>query len=534
MDLITLLQPFQDSIKYLLTASNISILLIAFLTLSLYTIKIRKDHLSQKIELTKITAKNNGLLEEAKLMSKKSKEAKNQASKTIEELLEKNGTLENRFSKIVDVDNEVLVVLSEKEKIEKALEEINEDFKNQQEILKKELIAEKGKNTTAIKKLNTDYKKKKAIFNKLVKLVAIYDEEIELAELGFYKPRFDFDTSEKYKERLAKVKAKQKKMTTSKEAIFCTKEWLIEGSRTKGKAQTNQNIRLTARAFNNECNDAISNARWNNAERMLLRIDKAFTSINKLNQSNHIYISKEYLQLKVDEFNLAYEYKQKKQEEKEEQAEIRRQMREEARLEKETEAAFKEEEKYQKLLDKAKNDAEKATGKKLDDLEKKIFDLSNELAKAHEKSERAKSMAQQTRAGHVYVISNKGSFGEGIYKIGMTRRLEPYDRVKELGDASVPFVFDVHAMVYSDDAPTLETTLHKAFEMNRVNLVNNRKEFFNVSLDEIEKKVKTILPEVEFIVRSEARQYQESKAIREQKKQRRSKTDVQNSFPDSL
>lgn len=238
--------------------------------------------------------------------------------------------------------------------------------------------------------------------------------------------------------------------------------------------------------------------------------------------------------MKVDEFNLAYEYKLKKQEEKEEQVEIRRQMREEAKLEQETEAAFKEEEKYQRLLDKVKSDAEKATGKKLEGLEKKILDLSDELAKARIKSERAKSMAQHTRAGHVYVISNRGSFGEGVYKIGMTRRLEPYDRVKELGDASVPFIFDVHAMIYSDDAPNLERTLHKAFEMKRVNLVNNRKEFFNVSLDEIEKEVKVIFPEVEFIVTHEARQYQESRAIREQKKQRRSRNDMQNSFPDSL
>ena len=118
--------------------------------------------------------------------------------------------------------------------------------------------------------------------------------------------------------------------------------------------------------------------------------------------------------------------------------------------------------------------------------------LNQDLVEAHEKNQRAKSMAEQTRAGHVYIISNIGSFGENIYKIGMTRRLEPIDRVKELGDASVPFIFDVHAMIYSEDAPTLEKKLHKVFENKRVNLVNSRKEFFNITLDEVEEEVKKL------------------------------------------
>lgn len=519
MELNTLLISFQ----YLLTFQNVAILLVAFLSLFLYTLRTKRGALAQKRLLAKITTENENFKQKTEMLSNKN-----------QELSDKNNTFKERFTKIIDIDNEVLKVLSEKQKFEKEIERLQEDYKTQEDNLAKKLSADKQDNTKMTNLLKAEYKKKKKVFNKLAKLVAIYDEEIELAELGFYKPRYNFDTSEKYKEQIAKVKTKQKKLVTNKEAIFCNTEWTIEGSRTKGRTQTNHNIRLTARAFNNECNDAISNVRWNNAERMLLRIEKAFGAINKLNESNKIYISDEYFQLKIDELNLAYEYKEKKQEEKEEQAERKRQMREEAKLEQETVVAFKEEERYQKLLEKAKSDAEKATGKKLEGLEKKISDLSDELAKAHEKSERAKSMAQQTKAGHVYIISNAGSFGENIYKIGMTRRLEPYDRVKELGDASVPFIFDVHAMIYSDNAPNLERTLHKAFELKRVNLVNNRKEFFNVSLDKIEKAVKKIFPDVEFIVTSEARQYKESQALRAQKKQRNSKTDIQNSFPDSL
>lgn len=136
---------------------------------------------------------------------------------------------------------------------------------------------------------------------------------------------------------------------------------------------------------------------------------------------------------------------------------------------------------------------------------------------AEDSNKRALSMAQQTKSGHVYVISNIGSFGEDVYKIGMTRRLEPLDRVKELGDASVPFKFDVHAMIYSEDAPDLENELHKEFENNRVNLVNRRREYFNVSLDLIEEVVLKNNSEIEFIKVPEAGEYRESIILRNDK-----------------
>ena len=124
-------------------------------------------------------------------------------------------------------------------------------------------------------------------------------------------------------------------------------------------------------------------------------------------------------------------------------------------------------------------------------------------------------MAQQTKRGHVYIISNIGSFGENVYKIGMTRRLEPLDRVKELGDASVPFHFDIHAMIFSEEAPTLENELHKAFANKKVNMVNYRKEFFKVTLDEIEQKTKEIGLGTEFLRLPEANEYKETLAMLE-------------------
>jgi multidrug efflux pump subunit AcrA (membrane-fusion protein) len=194
-------------------------------------------------------------------------------------------------------------------------------------------------------------------------------------------------------------------------------------------------------------------------------------------------------------------------------------LREEQKAKREYEQAQREAEKeeatYQKALDKARKEYEASTGEKHDKLQAQIEKLEQELKEAQEKKERALSMAQQTKRGHVYIISNIGSFGENVYKIGMTRRLEPIDRVKELGDASVPFQFDIHAMIYSDEAPTLEYELHKAFTNKKVNMLNYRKEFFNLTLDEIENKVKEIGLDAEFSRLPEAMEYRETLAILE-------------------
>lgn len=414
----------------------------------------------------------------------------------------KKRSLEKRYGGIIDIDSSIESSTKEKTKIE-----------------------------NDISKLRSDYAEKRELFEKLIKKVAIFDEEIELAELGFYKPHFDFGTSEEFKSTIAAIKSEQKAMISAKSAISCNAEWTVEGSKAKGRTMTNRGIRMTARAFNNECDVAVSNIRWNNAMKMEQRIIKAYEAINKLNESSQIFISPDYLDLKLKELRLSHEYHEKKQQEKEEQAEIKRQMREEVKLEQEALKAQKEEEKFQKMLEKAKAEAEKATGGQLDKLNKKIALLDHELQEAHEKNKRAKSMAQQTKSGHVYIISNIGSFGENIYKIGMTRRLEPLDRVRELGDASVPFLFDVHAMVYADDAPTLENLLHKKFKPQQVNLVNNRKEFFSVPLSDIEREVKKISPDSEFIETAEARDYRESMAIRDEQKQKNSVEDILEELP---
>jgi hypothetical protein len=193
-------------------------------------------------------------------------------------------------------------------------------------------------------------------------------------------------------------------------------------------------------------------------------------------------------------------------------------MREEEKARKEIEAAIakaiKEQETYQKALDKARKEVEMAEGAKQQKLQMQIAELEARLKEADSNKDRALSMAQQTKRGHVYIISNIGSFGENVYKIGMTRRLDPMDRVKELGDASVPFPFDVHAIIFSEDAPRLENEMHKEFGKKRTNLVNPRKEFFNVSLEEIEAVAKRNNAKIEFTKIAEARDYRESIAMR--------------------
>ncbi|MBC8370087.1 MAG: DUF4041 domain-containing protein [Planctomycetes bacterium] len=398
-----------------------------------------------------------------------------------------NNKLVDKYSKIISIDDEVEKSMSEKERIESETVD-----------------------------LVSSYSRKKKIYDRLLSESAIYDEAIELAEFGFYKSHFDYSTSESFKEAINEIRLKQKEMIKGGDAVFCPviENVTADGSKAQGKKLINKAIRLSARAFNNECDVAIAKVKWNNVGRLEAKMRKSREVINKLGESTSVSVSEKYLEMKIAELRLTHEYHEKKQQEKEEQAEIRRQMREDAKLEKDALQAEREEEKFKKLLEKAEAQAKDAAGASLSSLKDKIKLLKADLEKAHERCERAKSMAQQTKRGHVYVISNIGSFGKNVYKIGMTRRLDPLDRVKELGDASVPFFFDVHAMIHTEDAPALEKTLHKEFDEVRLNLVNTRREFFAVTLKQIQEKVRSLHPRAEFIETAEARHYHESQAMR--------------------
>jgi len=363
-------------------------------------------------------------------------------------------------------------------------------------------------------RLVQSYREKKAIYDRLLSEVAIFDERLAFAEMGVYEPHFEFTDSEAYKAAVTAVRDQQKRMNSDKTAVYCTKAWSVDGSASKGQKMTNRNIRLTSRAFNNECEAAVANVRWNNVNAMEKRIRRAKEQIDKLNASNGIVIADEYVRLKLDELFLAHEQREKLRAEREERAEAARLAREEQKLLRDLERAQEEEAHYARILQKARTEAGRVVGPQLDAFAQQIEMLERDLAQAHEKAERAQAMAEQTRSGYVYVISNIGSFGEGVVKIGLTRRLDPEDRVRELGDASVPFTFDTHAVIYSDDAPGLERALHQAFEASRINAQNSRKEFFRASLDEVEAAVRRLAPEASFFKDVEAQEYRETLARR--------------------
>jgi hypothetical protein len=374
--------------------------------------------------------------------------------------------------------------------------------------------------TRELEELRASYAEKKAIYDRLLHEIAIFDERLSFAEMGVYEPHFEFSDSEEYKQAVLAVREQQKQMVTDKTAVFCTTKWHVDGSFSKGQTMTNRNIRLTLRAFNNECDAAIANTRWNNVNAMEKRILRAQEQIDKMNASNTTYISPEYVRLKLIELYLTHEHREKLKAEREERAEAARLVREEQKLLRDLELAEEEEAHYSKLLDKAKAEARAIVGPQLKAFEDQIATLEKDLASAHAKAERAKAMAERTRSGYVYIISNIGSFGEGVVKIGLTRRLDPVDRVRELGDASVPFVFDTHAMIYSDDAPSLERALHGEFETARINAQNMRKEFFRASLDEVEGAVKRLAPEASFFKDIEAQEYRETLSRRQSQLER--------------
>ena len=346
------------------------------------------------------------------------------------------------------------------------------------------------KTAALVDEIRTSYAEKRVILDRLEKQIAVYDERLAFSELGMYEPHFEFTDSEEYKLRIHQVRDRQKAMISSKSAAICPTQWQVEGSVSKGQVMINRQTRLTMRAFNNECEAAIANVRWNNVVAMERRILASAAAINKENTSLNLVLSDAYVALKVDELRLTHEHRERLKSEKEERAELARAEREERKLLAEADAAEREERKFEMLVERARKEA--AAGD--EQARRKIAVLESALAEAHAKSERARAMAEMTRSGYVYIISNVGSFGDEIVKIGLTRRLDPDDRVRELGDASVPFAFDVHAMIYSDEAPAIEAALHREFADRRINLSNFRKEFFRVSLDEVEEALSRVAP----------------------------------------
>lgn len=279
-------------------------------------------------------------------------------------------------------------------------------------------------------------------------------------------------------------------------------------------------INFVVDAFNGKVDSILSKTKKDNYGKLEREIIDAFNLVNMNGEAfRNARISENYLKARLEELKWAVVCHELKVQQQEEQRRIREQMREEEKARREYERAQKEAQKEEAMLRKAMEKAqaalEKATAEQRANYESQLADLQQKLTEAEEKNQRALSMAQQTRHGHVYVISNIGSFGENVYKVGMTRRLEPMDRVKELGDASVPFPFDVHAIIESDDAPALETELHRQLALAQVNKVNPRKEFFRVPISDIKDIVESRGLSTVWTMTAEAAEYKETLAIEE-------------------
>lgn len=388
--------------------------------------------------------------------------------------------------------------------------------------------------------LKSKYRRAREVYKKLVHESNLLKDDLEVAEYGVYEPQFDYETSAIYKLKIKENRNKQKALIGQDRAVLGGEGWTVNNSIVKGRTMVKKQKKLMLRAFNGECDNFIKGVKWNNETRIEERILKSSEMITRMGETQGLRMSQEYVKLKLLELRLTHEAELKKYEEKEIQREIREKIRDEEKAKREYEKAQKEAAKDEKLLregmEKMKREMQKANAAERAVYEKRLLEMQEKLKIAEEKSQRAISMAQQTKAGHVYVISNIGSFGENIYKIGMTRRLEPLDRVYELGDASVPFRFDVHAMIYSDNAPELENKLHKQFDKFRLNHVNRRREYFNVSLQEIAKIVRENHGEIEFIIEPEAKEYRESLVIKERffQKDKQVLNEPKVSFPSEL
>lgn len=355
----------------------------------------------------------------------------------------------------------------------------------------------------------------------LKKLIISFNDDISVQDFALYQPRYSFANSTQYKDRLSQIRDKQKDMIRANTAATGDFTLLFNNSKAQGTKVVKDMQKLLIRAFNSECDEVINNVKYNNYDMSFRKITNSANQIAKLGQMLKICITTDYYNLKIEELQLALEFQIKKQEEKEEQRQLRAEERERVRLERELEEQRKKIEKeqshYQKALLSVLKQLEDPDKSNDADLLAKRAELENQLGVIDANLQELDYREANQKAGYVYIISNIGSFGKDVYKIGMTRRLEPMERVYELGDASVPFNFDVHAMIFTDDAPKLEAALHRAFEDRKLNMVNTRREFFNVTLDEIKEVVMNNYDKtVEFVDVPDASQYRISQKMKSQ------------------
>lgn len=332
------------------------------------------------------------------------------------------------------------------------------------------------------------------------------DDERVLQEVGIYRYHHPLENAAAYKDRLDEIQTRIAATVKASEAILASDMFTYNNSLAKGRKMTSDFSKLMLRAYNAEADNCVRALRAGNVVTAKQRLDKAVESIAKLGSMMEMRVNPAYHQLCFEEIELTADYLMKVQEEREAAREERERLREERRAEQELaaerERLDKERAHYLNVLEALRASGDEAA----------VAEMEHRLADVAQAIEQNDYRTANIRAGYVYVISNPGAFGRHMVKIGMTRRLDPLDRVRELGDASVPFPFDVHAMFFADDAVDVENQLHKAFAEMRVNRVNERREFFFATPAQVREVLADHVGNIlEFTEEPEATQYLQSR-----------------------
>ena len=365
-----------------------------------------------------------------------------------------------------------------------------------------------------VSSLDGDISAKREEIRELGKKALDLREYADLQDDGLYDYENPAENSVELSAKLAENRARQKSMVKNKTAVHTTTGFTFNNSASKGRKFLNDMSRMALSLYNAEAENCVKSVKAGNLETSIKRLNRCHERIERFGKFIDLYITWEYRHLRIEELQLTAQYMQAVQAEKEAERERRAELREQAKAQKELEAEMarlrKEQEHYRNVLEKMKEQGNQEEAAKLEarlaEIDKSINDVDYRAA--------------NMRAGYVYVISDVGAFGERMVKIGMTRRLDPMDRVRELSDASVPFKFDVHALFFSKDAVSLETMLHHEFEDRRVNKVNARKEFYYCTPQEVLDKLKEKnVAVVEYRVEPEAEEYRISRRIAEKREQ---------------
>lgn len=399
------------------------------------------------------------------------------------------------------------------EALEAKISSLESKLKDKQSIL--DDLTRQIKVAKDILKLDDELKKRQSELKALQKEVIVLNDDLDLQEYGFFERKYKFSDSTKYKEELETLRKRQKQLVKDKKAGVIVRPMLLDNSKSKGRAMQNQLIKAMIRGFNGEVDAHLVKVTATNLSKKVDAVVKSFNQLNKMYSRNLVCLSNDYLELKISELQLAVEYELQKLEEKELLREQRAKEREDKKLQAELAAKRKQIEKdrkhFKQMLDNVEELLKTANEEEKEKINLQLAEYQDKLSELDELEEDIDYREGHATAGYVYIISNIGAFGEDVYKIGVTRRLDPMERIRELGSASVPFQFDVHALIFSEEAFSLEKELHNRFEKNKINKVNGRKEYFKVPFSDI----KAVLEEhkelaIELTEKAEAFEYRQS------------------------